>query len=250
MRVGLFVTCLVDLMRPSVGFATLRLLEHADCEVTVPETQTCCGQPGFNSGDQHTTRDLAIKFLDEFETFDYVVAPSGSCIGMIKKHYLTLFEPKTETHTRLSQLIEKTFEITDFLVSVLKIQSLPPPEPDRVRPKVVTYHDSCSGLRELKIKHQPRTLLAMQPEIELHEMKIAETCCGFGGTFAVKYGDISGKMVENKCCSALETHAEAIVGGDIGCLMNIEGYLKRHGHTGTRVLHITELLTGLMSVKD
>ncbi len=250
MRVGLFVTCLVDLMRPSVGFATLRLLEHADCEVIVPETQTCCGQPGFNSGDRQTTRDLALKFLDEFEKFDYVVAPSGSCIGMIKAHYLSLFDQKTESYVRLSQLVEKTFEITDFLVSILKVQTLPPTESGQVLPKVVTYHDSCSGLRELKIKQQPRALLSLRPEITLEEMKAAETCCGFGGTFAVKYGDISGKMVENKCTSGLNTHAEAIIGGDVGCLMNIEGYLKRHGQTGTRVLHITELLTGIIAIKE
>ncbi|HVK56118.1 MAG TPA: (Fe-S)-binding protein [Burkholderiales bacterium] len=240
MRVGLFVTCLVDLMRPSIGFASLKLLESAGCEVVVPETQTCCGQPGFNSGDRKTARDLALKFLHEFEGCDYVVAPSGSCAGMIRTHYADLFKDDPSVLGRLASLTERTYELTDFLVNVVKLSNIPGGFTG-----TITYHDSCSGLRELGVKQQPRDLLAKTPGLSLCEMNDATKCCGFGGTFSIKLGEISTRMAENKCVNIEATKADALVGGDLGCLLNIEGRLRRRGDDKTRVYHVAEILAGM-----
>jgi len=239
MRVGLFVTCLVDLMRPSVGFAALKLLEAAGCEVVVPPTQTCCGQPGYNSGDRASALALARKVLAEFEGCDYVVAPSGSCAGMIRTHYPDLFSGQPQEIERVRRLCEKTYELTDFLLNVAKF--------DRISATfngTVTYHDSCSGLREMGVKVQPRALLAKVAGLTLKEMNEAETCCGFGGTFAVKFGEISTRLADNKCEHALATGADAVVLGDLGCMLNIEGRLRRRGDLKTRVLHVAEVLAG------
>ena len=238
MRVGLLVTCLVDLMRPRIGFAALKLLEAAGCEVGVPRTQTCCGQPAYNSGDRATAQALARKVLGEFEHFDYVVAPSGSCAGMIRAHFSELFagEPDRE---RVQRLAARTYELTDFLASVVKIESVP----GRYS-KSITYHDSCSGLRELGVKRQPRALLAKMPGLKLKEMEEAETCCGFGGAFAVKFGEISTHIAERKCANIAACGAEAVVLGDLGCMLNIEGRLRRRGDTATEVLHVAEVLAG------
>jgi L-lactate dehydrogenase complex protein LldE len=242
MKVGLFVTCLVDLMRPSIGFAALQLLEAAGCEVVVPTSQTCCGQPGYNSGDRASALALARKVLDEFETFDYVVAPSGSCAGMIRTHYADLFTGQSEA-ARAATLCAHTYELTDFLVNVLKFNGV-----INKSIKTITYHDSCSGLRELGVKTQPRALLAQVEGLALKEMDECEACCGFGGTFAVKYGDISTHIVDRKCeniakCGA-EHGAEAVVLGDLGCMLNIEGRLRRRGDMKTQVLHVAEVLVG------
>src|SRR5690242_18682417 len=182
MRVGLFVTCLVDLMRPRVGFAALRLLEAAGCEVVVPQTQTCCGQPGYNSGDRSSALGLARKVVAEFDGCDYVVAPSGSCAGMIRTHYPDLFRDAPEELARALRLCERTYELTDFLVNVVKLESVPGSLDARI-----TYHDSCAGLRELGVKAQPRALLAKVPGLTVVEMTQPEQCCGFGGTFSVKF---------------------------------------------------------------
>jgi L-lactate dehydrogenase complex protein LldE len=238
-RVGLFVTCLVDVMRPRIGFAALKLLEAAGCDVVVPETQTCCGQPGYNSGDKESGRALALKFLREFEGCDYVVAPSGSCAGMIRVHYPHVFDKDTTTLARLTRLVERTYELTDFLVNVVKLEGVP-----GAFAGTVTYHDSCSGLRELGVKTQPRALLAKLPGVVLKEMVDAEVCCGFGGTFSVKLGDISTRMADNKCKHIQATQADTIVGGDLGCLLNIEGRLRRVGDRTTKVLHVAEVLAG------
>jgi L-lactate dehydrogenase complex protein LldE len=238
MRVGLLVTCLVDLVRPRVGFATLRLLESARAEVTVPMTQTCCGQPAYNSGDFEAARMLARKLLAEFRDCDYLVVPSGSCAAMIRVHYPRLFSGEPE-ESPFERLAARTYELTDFLVNVAR----PGPLTGSCA-GALTYHDSCSGLRELGVKVQPRTLLATLPGVEVREMREPETCCGFGGTFSVKYGDISTRMADNKCAQAVATGAGAIVGGDLGCLLNIEGRLRRRGDRHTRVLHIAEVLTG------
>jgi len=240
MRVGLFVTCLVDLMRPSIGFAAIKLLEAAGCEMVVPETQTCCGQPGFNSGDRKTAQDLALKFLDEFEGCDYVVAPSGSCAGMIRVHYQDLFKDQTNVLARLTNLTNRTYELTDFLVNVLKLQTVP----GRFTGSV-TYHDACAGLRELGIKQQPRELLGKVSGLSLCEMNESAKCCGFGGTFSIKLGEISTRMAENKCMNIDASGADAVVAGDLGCLLNIEGRLRRRGDKQTRVFHIAEVLAGL-----
>jgi L-lactate dehydrogenase complex protein LldE len=239
MRVGLFVTCLVDMMRPRIGFATLKLLQDAGCEVVVPPHQTCCGQPGFNSGDRESGRLMARRFLADFESFEYVVAPSGSCTGMIRCHYAELFPEDPALQARLDALSARTFELTDFLVNVLKVERL-----QSTFQGSITYHDSCSGLRELGIKQQPRQLIGRVAGARLQEMDKAEICCGFGGTFSIKLGEIATRMADNKCQDALATKADAIVGGDLGCLLNIEGRLRRLGDETTQVLHVAEVLAG------
>lgn len=239
MRVGLFVTCLVDLMRPSIGFAALRLLEAAGCEVVVPPAQTCCGQPGYNSGDQKAAKALALKVLQEFDGCDYVVLPSGSCAGMIRIHYPALFKDDPAVIESIKRLSARTYELTDFLVNVAKLQNIPGNYSGSL-----TYHDSCSGLREMGVQAQPRALLARMPGVKLTEMRESTTCCGFGGTFSVKFGEISTRMADNKCEHIAQAGAGAIVAGDLGCLMNIEGRLRRRGDLDTRVLHIAEVLAG------
>ncbi len=239
MRVALFVTCLVDLMRPRIGFAAIRLLEAAGCTVEVPKAQTCCGQPAYNAGDRANAVALARKTLAEFEGFEYVVAPSGSCAGQIKTHYPELFADDPATLARVNALAAKTYELTDFLVNVAKLEHVP----GRYK-GTVTYHDACSGLRELGVKQQPRALLAKVPGAELKEMSECETCCGFGGTFAVKYGDISTAIADRKCNNIAASGASAVVLGDLGCMLNIEGRLRRRGDTATQVLHVAEVLAG------
>jgi L-lactate dehydrogenase complex protein LldE len=238
MRVALFVTCLVDLMRPRIGFAAIELLEAAGCEVIVPTTQTCCGQPAWNSGDRAAAAALAKKVIAEFEAYEYVVAPSGSCADHIRTEYPVILADDPDWHGRAVALASRVFELTDFLVNVAKLDKLPGNFAGSV-----TYHDSCTGLRSLGIKAQPRALLARLPGVELKEMTGAEECCGFGGTFSVKFGEVSAAIAERKCNNAGATGAETIVGGDLGCLLNIEGKLRRLGDEKTRVLHVAEVLT-------
>jgi L-lactate dehydrogenase complex protein LldE len=239
MKVALFVTCLVDLMRPRIGFAAIELLEAAGCDVVVPETQTCCGQPGYNSGDRASALALARKVLAEFGDCDYVVAPSGSCAGMIRTHYPDLFRDAPDDLARAEALCAKTYELTDFLVNVARLDAVP-----GAFRGAITYHDACAGLRELGVKTQPRTLLAKVKGLTVKEMAQPEQCCGFGGTFAVKYGDISAHIAERKCADIAATGADAVVLGDLGCMLNIEGRLRRRGDTTTRVLHVAEVLAG------
>jgi L-lactate dehydrogenase complex protein LldE len=237
-RIGLFVTCLVDMMRPSVGFAAVKLLEDAGCRVEVPAAQTCCGQPAFNSGDRPTARALALNVIAAFRGYDHVVVPSGSCGGMIIRHYPDLFEAGTPEHGAAVELAQRTHELLSFLVRVLKVERL-----DAQFPARATYHDSCSGLRELAIKAEPRQLLATVAGVTLREMEDAEVCCGFGGTFCVKYPDISNKMLEKKVRNIAATGADTLIAGDLGCLMNMAGKLKREGST-IRVRHVAEILAG------
>jgi len=239
MRVGFFVTCLVDLMRPSIGFAALKLLEASGEEVYVPQTQTCCGQPAYNSGDRADAIALARKVVAEFEDCDYLVAPSGSCSGMIKTHYADLFADDAPMRDRVARLTAKTFELTDFLVNVLKVATVPGTFAGKV-----TYHDSCAGLREMGVKQQPRALLAKVPGLQFSEMAECETCCGFGGTFSIKFGEISARLADNKCQNIIASGADAVILGDLGCMLNIEGRLRRRGDTTTKVLHIAEVLAG------
>lgn len=241
-HVGLFVTCLVDMFRPSVGFATVKLLELAGCRVDVPESQTCCGQPSYNSGDRRSTIDIARNVIDNFDGFDYVVGPSGSCIGMLHQ-YPDLFDADDPYRVRALKLAERAFEITAFLTDVVKLDQLIDQHLARY-PKRVTYHDSCAGLRELGIKQQPRQLLSKVDGVELTEMDDAETCCGFGGTFCIKYPDISNRMVGDKTANAEATNAELLLGGDLGCLLNMAGKLKRQGST-LEVRHVVELLADM-----
>ena len=239
MRVGLFVTCLVDLVRPRIGFAALKLLEGVGCEVVVPLTQTCCGQPGYNSGDRRAAQALARKVLTEFKDCDYVVVPSGSCSGMVKVHYPELLNDFPELRADVEWLIARTWELTDFLFSVLKLEKV-----SGGFDGTVTYHDSCSGLREMGVRDQPRALLSKLPGLEVKEMALPEQCCGFGGTFAVKYGDISARIADQKCADIQSTGADAVVLGDLGCMLNIEGRLRRRGDQNTKVLHVAEVLAG------
>jgi len=239
MRVGLFVTCLVDLMRPSVGFAALRLLEAAGATVVVPPTQTCCGQPAYNSGDRKDARALAAKLVAEFEDCDFLVAPSGSCSGMIRTHYADLFADDPDMSRRVAALAAKTRELTDFLVNDAKLDRVP----GRFEGSVA-YHDSCAGLREMGTKTQPRALLARVPGLALKEMAECETCCGFGGTFSIKFGEISSRLADNKCGHIAASGADAVVLGDLGCMLSIEGRLRRRGDDRTQVLHVAEVLAG------
>ena len=238
MRVALFVTCLVDLMRPRIGFAAIELLEAAGCAVIVPESQTCCGQPAWNSGDKASAAKLAKKVIAEFDGYEFVVAPSGSCADHIRTEYPAILADEPDWHARAVALGSRVYELTDFLVNVAKLDKLPGDFAGSI-----TYHDSCTGLRSLGIKAQPRSLLAKLPRVELQEMNGAEECCGFGGTFSVKFGEVSAAIAERKCSNACATGASAIVGGDLGCLLNIEGKLRRMGDEKTRVLHIAEVLT-------
>jgi len=239
MRVGLFVTCLVDLMRPSIGFAALKLLEAGGAEVYVPPGQTCCGQPAYNSGDRADAQALARKVIAEFEDCDWLVAPSGSCAGMIRTHYADLFSGEPAMRERVTALAAKTRELTDFLVNDLKLPTVPGTFAGHV-----TYHDCCAGLREMDVKTQPRTLLAKVPGLQIDEMAECETCCGFGGTFSIKFGEISARLADNKCQHIANSGAAAVVLGDLGCMLNIEGRLRRRGDTSTQVLHVAEVLAG------
>ena len=239
MRVGLLVTCLVDLMRPSIGFAALRLLERPGVEVVVPRLQTCCGQPAYNGGDRADAAALARKLVAEFEGFDAVVAPSGSCAGMVRTHYPELLGDDPAWRARAEALAAKTWELTQFLTDVLAVDAVPGRFDG-----TVTYHDSCAGLREMGVKAQPRALLAKVAGLTLVEMAECESCCGFGGTFAVKFGEISTRLADDKCRNVEAAGADAVVLGDLGCMLNIEGRLRRRGDAKTRVLHVAEVLAG------
>ncbi|MCB1885738.1 MAG: (Fe-S)-binding protein [Geminicoccaceae bacterium] len=238
-RVALFVTCLVDLFRPSVGFAAVRLLEAAGCVVEVPEAQTCCGQPAFNSGDRATTEALAKGLIPAFEGYDYVVAPSGSCAGMLSKHLPELFEGDPSWRARAEDLAARCHELVSFLVDVRGMTGVPGDLAAKV-----TYHDSCAGLREMKVKAQPRRLLAAMPGIDLVEMAESELCCGFGGTFCVKYPTISTQMVDRKADDVAASGADLLLAGDMGCLMNMAGRLKRRG-VKVEARHVAEVLAGM-----
>jgi L-lactate dehydrogenase complex protein LldE len=238
-RVGLFVTCLVDLFRPSVGFAAVKLLEEAGCTVEVPAAQTCCGQPAYNSGDKADTKAIARQVIDAFENFDYVVVPSGSCGGMIKEHYTELFADEPALFQRAQHLAKRTYELVSFLTDVRGVARI-----DARYDGVATYHDACSGLRELGVKQQPRKLLASVDGLQLTELPGAEVCCGFGGTFCIKYPEISDKMVTDKAADIAATGADAVLAGDLGCLLNIAGKLSRRG-SAIEVRHVAEVLADM-----
>jgi L-lactate dehydrogenase complex protein LldE len=238
-RVGLFITCLVDLYRPAVGFAAVKLLEQAGCLVEVPMAQTCCGQPTYNSGDKADTKAIARQVIAAFETFDYVVVPSGSCGGMIRVHYPELFADDPAMFQRAQHVAQRTYELVSFLVDVMKCE--------RVAARydgVATYHDACSGLRELGVKEQPRKLLQSVAGLRLSELPGAEVCCGFGGTFAIKYPEISDKMVGDKAADIAATGADTLLAGDMGCLLNMAGKLSRLGKD-VRVRHVAEVLADM-----
>ena len=236
--VGLFATCLVDLMRPSVGFAAARLLERAGCTLHVPEAQTCCGQPAYNSGDNTDARNLAVNVIAAFEGFDYVVAPSGSCAAMIRHHYPALFEGDATMTARCQSLSNKTHELLSFLTDIMGVTEF-----EAEFEATATYHDSWSGLREMGIREQPRALMAAVKGLELRESGEAQSCCGFGGLFSVKYPEVSGRIVDAKSDAIEATGAETLLGGDLGCLMNMSGRLRARG-SAIKTRHLAEVLAG------
>jgi len=238
-RVGLFVTCLIDLFRPTVGFAAVKLLEDAGCLVEVPQLQTCCGQPAYNSGDKADAKAIARQVIEAFAGFDYVVIPSGSCGGMIRHHFPALFADDPELKAKAEDLAKRSYELVSFLTDVLGLK-----EVAARYDGVVTYHDACSGLRELGIKAQPRRLLASVAGLRLAELPGAETCCGFGGTFCIKYPEISDRMVADKAADIAGTGADTLLAGDMGCLLNMAGKLARLGKE-LRVRHVAEVLAGM-----
>lgn len=238
-NVALFVTCLVDMFRPNVGFAAVKLLEHAGCQVSVPSAQTCCGQPAYNSGDRADTLAIAKNVISVFEEYDYVVAPSGSCAGMIRCHYPTLFKDNPKWARRAEALAAKTYELMAFLVDVCKVEQV-----EATFEKTVTYHDSCSGLRELGVKAQPRKLLQSVKGCELKELTGSNECCGFGGAFCVKYPDVSNAMVTKKAKNITDTEAQVLLAGDLGCLMNMAGKLHRED-SSVQTFHVAEVLADM-----
>jgi len=238
-RVALLVTCLVDLFRPSVGFAAVKLLEQAGCTVEVPRAQTCCGQPAYNSGDRADAKAIARQVIAAFAGYDYVVAPSGSCAGMIKRHYPEMFENDPLWLPRARALAAKTHELMSFLVHVRGI--------DAVRAKFagsVCYHDSCSSRREMGVVDEPRQLLASVDGLTLKEIADKESCCGFGGLFSVKYPEISERIADTKIADVLASGAETLTGGDLGCLLHLAGRMKRDGK-GIAVRHVAEILADM-----
>ncbi|MCB1843580.1 MAG: (Fe-S)-binding protein, partial [Halioglobus sp.] len=234
----LFVTCLADLFRPAVGFASLELLEKAGYDVSVPVAQTCCGQPAYNSGDYKAARSLAMQVIDLLEPADYVVVPSGSCAGMLSHHYPRLLEG--DWHDRALALAAKTFELTTFLHEIARLSAT---QRGRSSPgdAAIAYHDSCAGLRELDIRDQPRTLLHAMCNIQPLELPQRDVCCGFGGTFCAKMPGISAKMADDKLDQAVATGADTLVGGDLGCLLHLAGRAKRRG-LNLKLRHVAEIL--------
>jgi L-lactate dehydrogenase complex protein LldE len=238
-KVGLFVTCLVDLVRPQVGFAAVKLLEQAGCAVEVPSTQTCCGQPAWNAGADAHAASIARKVVDAFEPYDYVVAPSGSCAGMIKRHYPEALKDDAAYLPRARALAAKTHELISFLVRERGLEHV-----DAKYAGKVCYHDSCSSLREMGVKSEPRALLGSVDGLELSELSQGAICCGFGGLFSVKYPEISESIANDKIADAEGTGADTLTGGDLGCLLHLKGRMERAGQA-MRVRHVAEILAGM-----
>jgi len=237
-RVGLLVTCLADMFRPQVGFAAVKLLEQAGCEVDVP-AQSCCGQPAYNAGDAKDAASLAHNVIATFEPFDYVVAPSGSCSGMVKLHYPKLLANDPAWAPRASALAAKTHELFSFLVNVRGLKSV-----QAACKAKAAYHDSCSSLREMQVGPEPRQLLKSVDGLNLHDLAERETCCGFGGFFSVKYPEVSARMADDKIADAKRTGADTLLAGDLGCLLHLAGRVSRKG-VSLRVRHAAEVLVGM-----
>jgi L-lactate dehydrogenase complex protein LldE len=235
-RVSLFVTCMVDQLFPKVGLAMADVLERLGYEVDFPEEQTCCGQPAFNSGYRAEARKVARHFLDTFEKSETIVVPSGSCTSMVVHHFAELFQKDTEALARVHALEKRVFEFSTFLTQVAQVEDVGARFED-----VVTFHDGCHGLRELGVKSAPRRLLSRVRGLELREMIPAEDCCGFGGTFSVKFDEVSGAMGRSKVESILRTGANTVVSLDPSCLMQIQGVLSRAG-SPVRTMHLAEVL--------
>lgn len=235
MDVQLFIPCFVDQLYPKTAFNMVRVLEKAGCTVHYNSNQTCCGQPAFNAGFRNDARDVCVKFIKDFQGADYIVAPSASCVGFVRNYYPKLFD-NSSYHNQIKELQKRTFEFSEFLVNVLNVE-----DTGATLKGKATYHDSCAALRECRIKEEPRKLLSKVRGLELLEMKDVETCCGFGGTFAVKFESISIAMADQKVDNALKTGADYIISTDLSCLMHIDGYI-RHKAYKIQTMHLADVL--------
>ena len=235
MTVEIFIPCFVDQLYPQVAFNMVKVLEKVGCKVSYNTNQTCCGQPAFNAGFWGESKDVCSKFMKDFAGADYIVAPSASCVGFVRNYYPKLFETAAN-HKEVVALGQRTFELSDFLINVLKIDDVGASFNGKA-----TYHDSCAGLRECNIKKEPRQLLSKVKGLELVEMHDVETCCGFGGTFAVKFEPISIAMADQKITNAVDTKADFLISTDMSCLMHIDGRNK-HNNAGLQVMHLADVL--------
>lgn len=235
MNVQIFIPCFMDQLYPDTGFNMVKVLEKAGCTVSYNIQQTCCGQPAFNAGFKGEARDVCKKFIKDFTGTDYIVAPSASCVGFVKNYYTDLFQ-NTALQSAVLNLQTRIYELSDFLINILHVDDL-----GAILQGNATYHDSCAALRECKIKNEPRKLLQHVKDLHLIEMDDVETCCGFGGTFAVKFEDISAAMADQKVHHALQTNADYIISTDISCLMHLEGYI-RHKNLPLKTLHLADVL--------
>jgi len=235
MRVQIFIPCFIDQLYPQTAFNMVKVLEKATCEVMYNANQTCCGQPAFNAGFWDEAREVCSKFLKDFDTADYIVCPSASCVGFVKNYYAKLFENSSQ-HNQVKELSNRIYEFTEFLTEVIKIDHY-----GAVLNGTATYHDSCAALRECKIKDAPRNLLRNVKGLELVEMNDVESCCGFGGSFAVKFDAISVAMADQKVKNAAATKADYIISTDMSCLMHLDGYIQNKG-LGIKTMHIADVL--------
>jgi len=235
MTVDIFIPCFIDQIFPETGMNMVKILEKLNIKVNYNENQTCCGQMAFNSGFWDEARCMGEKFIRDFSSSKYVVAPSASCVGMVRNYYPEMFQ-NTSFHLEYKQLQKNIFEFTDFLVNVLKVTDL-----GAEFNGIITYHDACAALREYGIKDEPRKLLQNVKGLEIREMKNNDVCCGFGGTFSVKYEPISTAMAEQKVQSALDTGAEYIVATESSCLMHIDGYIRKH-NSPLKIKHVADIL--------
>jgi len=237
MKVQLFIPCFVDQLYPQTAFNMIKVLEKAGCEVSYNPNQTCCGQPAFNAGFWDDAREVCSKFLKDFDSNQIIVAPSASCVGFVKNYYTKLFD-NSSLHNEVKAIGKNIFEFSDFLVNKLGVTNF-----DAELNGKATYHDSCAGLRECKIKNEPRQLLQHVKGLEIVEMEDVETCCGFGGTFAVKFEPISIGMAEQKVEHALATGAQYLISTDLSCLMHLQGYIDNKNYS-LKTMHIADVLAG------
>lgn len=237
MNVQLFIPCFVDQLYPQTAFNMAKVLEKAGCNVQYNTNQTCCGQPAFNAGFWDEAKEVCSKFIKDFSGADYIVAPSASCVGFVRNYYSKLFD-NSSVHNDVKDLQKRTFEFSEFLINVLQVDDF-----GATLKGKATYHDSCAGLRECKIKEEPRKLLSKVKGLELIEMNDVETCCGFGGTFAVKFEPISISMADQKVTNALATGADYIISTDLSCLMHIDGFIRKNNFN-IKTMHMADVLAG------
>ena len=235
MRVQIFIPCFIDQLYPQTAFNMVKVLEKACCDVVYNGNQTCCGQPAFNAGFWEEAREVCTKFIKDFDNADYIVCPSASCVGFVRNYYAKLFD-NSSAHNQVKDLSKRIFEFTEFLTDIVGIQNF-----GAEFKAIATYHDSCAALRECKIKDGPRNLLSHVKGLQMIEMNDVETCCGFGGSFAVKFDSISVAMADQKINNALATRADYIISTDISCLMHLDGYIKNKG-LSIKTLHIADVL--------